>query len=162
MESDLLDIIRAISDRLTVRGQTLAVAESCTGGFISNAITDLPGASRFFLLGAVCYSAGAKQTVLGVSPDILSSFGAVSEETAAAMAEGIRKVSGATFTLATTGVAGPDPVEGKEVGLVHISCAKEGAVRNRVVRLSGGREEIKRAASLEAVRFLRGLLASWE
>ena len=162
MEDDLLKVIQAISVRLTGRGQSLAVAESCTGGFIANAITDFAGASRFFSLGVISYSAEAKHLALGVDRQTLADYGTVSEETAGAMSEGVRRICGATFGLATTGVAGPDTVEGKSVGLVFISCSGEGASSGRTLRLSGGREQIKRMAALEALRFFLEVIDSWE
>lgn len=144
---------------------TLALAESCTGGYIANAITDMPGASVFFILGVVCYSAGSKVSVLGIPAADLEKFGTVSEETASAMAEGVRNLSGATFGLSTTGVAGPDTVEGKEKGLVYLAVAHEGNVEKKMLRLSGDRWQVKRRATLEALRFLRETLdrgrASW-
>lgn len=139
---------------------TLAVAESCTGGYIANAITDLPGASDFFILGVVAYSTGSKESVLGIPAADLDKFGTVSEETASAMAQRVLALSGAVFSLSTTGVAGPDTVEGKEKGLVYIGIAYEGHLEKKTLRLSGDRQEIKRAAALEALKYLRGLLDS--
>ncbi|MGC2063395.1 MAG: CinA family protein [Thermodesulfovibrionales bacterium] len=162
MEDDFLEIVQSIADTLTRRGMTLALAESCTGGYIANAVTDLPGASGFFILGVVSYSSGSKESVLGVSAEDLDKFGTVSAETASAMARKVRDLSGATLGLSTTGVAGPDTVEGKEKGLVYIAVAYEGHLNEKMLRLSGDRQEIKRTASLEALRFLRGVLDSWE
>lgn len=160
MEEDLLAVVRSVSVKLTRMGMTLALAESCTGGYIANAITDLPGASGFFTLGVVAYSAGAKESVLGIPGADLEIFGTVSAETASAMARGVRQLSGAALGLSTTGVAGPDTVEGKDKGLVYIAVAYEGRLEAKTLRLSGDRQEIKRAASLEALRFLRGVLDS--
>lgn len=92
---------------LTERGGTMAVAESCTGGKIASLFTAMAGASAYFLLGAVTYSNEAKMKVLGVSPETLERYGAVSEQTACEMAEGVRRVSGADYGIATTGIAGP-------------------------------------------------------
>lgn len=161
MEDDFLEVVRSIADSLTGRGMTLALAESCTGGYIANAITDLPGASRFFALGVVCYSPASKQAVLGISAADLGRFGTVSEETASAMARGVRTLSGATFSLSTTGVAGPDTVEDKGKGLVYICVSYEGRVGKKTLRLSGDRQEIKRTASLEALKFLKERMDAW-
>lgn len=161
VEDDFIEVIRAISDTLVRRGKTLALAESCTGGYIANAITNLPGASRFFTLGVVCYSAEAKQAVLGISAGLLERYGTVSEETAAAMALGVRTLSAAAVSLSITGVAGPDIVEGKEKGLVYVAEADEHGLKTTMLKLSGDRQEIKKQASLEALRFLGGVLNSW-
>ena len=109
---------------LTQRGQTVAVAESCTGGLIANRLTNVPGASAVFLAGLCTYSNESKQAVLNVPEEVLAEHGAVSASTARAMAEGVRVVTGADFTLATTGIAGPaGGTSDKPVGTVHIACA---------------------------------------
>ncbi|GDY22054.1 putative competence-damage inducible protein [Verrucomicrobiota bacterium] len=109
---------------LTARGETLAVAESCTGGFVANRITNVPGASAVFLAGLVTYSNAAKQTFLGVRAETLAVHGAVSEAVAREMAEGARQRTGATYALATTGIAGPTgETPGKPVGTVFIALA---------------------------------------
>jgi nicotinamide-nucleotide amidase len=95
----------AVGDLLRREKATLAVAESCTGGLISHRLTNVPGSSDYFLFSAVTYSNDAKITVLGVSPSIIEQHGAVHEETARMMARGVRRVSGATYGLATTGIA---------------------------------------------------------
>lgn len=92
---------------LIERGKTLAVAESCTGGKISSLFTAMAGASEYFMLGAVTYSNDAKMKILGVSPETLERYGAVSEQTAREMAEGARAATGADYAIATTGIAGP-------------------------------------------------------
>jgi nicotinamide-nucleotide amidase len=119
---------------LTERKQTLAVAESCTGGYLAHRITNVPGASAVFLAGYVTYSNEAKTRLLGVDPRSISEHGAVSEEVARAMAEGARKEAKTTFALATTGIAAPgDGKSDKPVGTVFIALAEDGAptiVRN--------------------------------
>jgi nicotinamide-nucleotide amidase len=119
---------------LTERKQTLAVAESCTGGYLAHRITNVPGVSAVFLAGYVTYSNEAKTRLLGVDPRSISEHGAVSEEVARAMAEGARKEAKTTFALATTGIAAPgDGKSDKPVGTVFIALAEEGAptiVRN--------------------------------
>jgi len=109
---------------LTERRQTLALAESCTGGAVANRITDVPGASVVLVAGVVAYSNAAKESLLGVNPDSLSSHGAVSEQVAREMAEGARKRAGADFALAVTGIAGPGGgTPAKPVGTVFIALA---------------------------------------
>jgi nicotinamide-nucleotide amidase len=107
-------------------GQTLAVAESCTGGLVAEQITDVPGASDYFLGGVVAYANEAKQALLGVPAALLEEHGAVSEPVARAMAEGVRERFGADFGLATTGISGPGGGSpGKPIGLVHVALARD-------------------------------------
>lgn len=105
-------------------GQTLGVAESCTGGLIADRITDIAGSSNYFLFSAVTYANTAKTGVLGVDSGIIDTFGAVSEETVRAMASGVRRLCGADFGLAVSGIAGPDGgTEDKPVGTVCVGLA---------------------------------------
>src|SRR6185437_10406301 len=109
---------------LTDRKQTLAVAESCTGGYISHRLTNVPGASTVFLSGIVTYSNAAKQTFLGVRAETLERYGAVSESVAREMAEGARQAIRADYAIATTGIAGPGGgTPEKPVGTVFIAVA---------------------------------------
>ncbi len=113
-----------VGDLLRERAATLAVAESCTGGRIANWLTDVPGSSDYFLFSGVSYSNLAKTKILGVAPDLLKKYGAVHEETAKAMSEGARLVSGATYAISTTGIAGPTGgSDDKPVGTVCIGLA---------------------------------------
>jgi nicotinamide-nucleotide amidase len=113
-----------VGDLLRERAATVAVAESCTGGRIANWLTDVPGSSDYFLFSGVTYSNNAKTKVLGVAPDLLKKYGAVHEETAKAMAEGARRISGATYAISTTGIAGPTGgFDDKPVGTVCIGLA---------------------------------------
>ncbi len=112
---------------LTERKQTLAVAESCTGGYLAHRITNVPGASAVLLAGYVTYSNEAKAAMLGVDPLLISECGAVSKQVAQAMADGARRNAKADFALATTGIAGPaGGTEEKPVGTVFIALASEG------------------------------------
>ncbi len=148
---------------LTARGQTLAVAESCTGGFIAHRVTNVPGASAIFLGGFITYSNEAKQSCLGVSPAILAGHGAVSEPTARAMAEGARTRLKADYALAVTGIAGPTGGSlGKPVGTVYIGLAGGGPtlVRAHVNRYD--RQSFKFVTSQQALELLRRRLVGLE
>lgn len=117
----------AIADLLVRRGLTLAVAESCTGGLICHRITNVPGSSRYLEGGVVAYSYAAKERLLGVDHDTLYEHGAVSEETARAMADNVRRALGADIGLSATGIAGPTGgLPGKPVGLVYIALSARG------------------------------------
>lgn len=142
---------------LTGRGQTLALAESCTGGFIAHQLTNVPGASKIFLGGIVAYSGGAKGKFLGVRSATLKKHGAVSEAVAREMAEGARKNFSADFAIAVTGIAGPGGgTKNKPVGTVFISVA--GAFGTLVERKlnSFSREKFKEATARQALEMLRG------
>src|SRR5579862_1149004 len=128
----VLPEVEELAFALEAHHYDLAVAESCTGGQLAAAITDLPGASSFFLGGVVAYSNDLKERLLGVPSTTLREHGAVSEETARAMAEGIRARAGSAIGVSTTGIAGPaGETETKPVGLVHIAVATPGGVMVR-------------------------------
>ncbi|MEA3438551.1 MAG: nicotinamide-nucleotide amidohydrolase family protein [Thermodesulfobacteriota bacterium] len=115
---------RVVGDLLVEKKATIAVAESCTGGLISHMFTNVAGSSDFFLFSGVTYSNKSKIKILGVSPSTLEKYGAVHEETAKEMAKGAKRISGATYGLSTTGIAGPDGgTESKPVGTVCIGLA---------------------------------------
>ena len=142
------------------REQTVAVAESLTGGLLGAAITDIPGASVVFRGGIIAYATELKAALLGVPAGLLASYGPVHPDVAAAMAAGARDRLGATFGVATTGVAGPDPADGKPPGTVHIAvCAGGGAVV-QTLALSGSRDEIRRGTVERSLRLLWSVL--WE
>lgn len=129
---------------LLSRGQTVATAESLTGGLISATITAIPGASQVFLGGAVVYATSLKHLLGGVSEDILQSAGAVSPQTAMALAEGIRQRTGADWAIAVTGVAGPDPQEGHQPGTVWLGLVGPGHPASAtLLKLRGSREQIR-------------------
>jgi nicotinamide-nucleotide amidase len=141
---------------LTQRKQTVALAESCTGGCIANRLTNVPGASRVFGAGLVTYSNEAKQKLLGVRVETLEASGAVSEPVAKEMAEGARRVSGADFSLAVTGIAGPSGgTEAKPVGTVFIALA--GPFQTVVERQFNpfDRETFKQVTAQQAFDLLR-------
>ena len=146
----------AVGLALRARGATVAVAESCTGGLIASRITDVAGASDYFLGGVVAYADEIKRRVLGVPAQTLISHGAVSEETALAMATGVRDLYRADYAVATTGIAGPGGgTEDKPVGLVHLAVADaEGTVCLRH-NWPGTREQFKHRVSQYALNLLR-------
>lgn len=139
------------------RGVTIAAAESCTGGLIAAALTDVPGSSDVFLGGVVAYANAVKLEALGVPEGMLAQYGAVSEQVAAAMAEGARVTTGATLAVSTTGVAGPGGGSAdKPVGLVWLALAREGQPTVAYERRFGGdRDMVRRRASAIALDLLR-------
>ena len=141
---------------LRERGQTLAAAESCTGGLIASRITDVPGASDYFVTGVVAYANETKVRLLGVPREIIEQHGAVSEECARAMAEGVRADSNAAYGVATTGIAGPTGgTPEKPVGLVYIAIAdQEGTICQRL-NWPGTREQFKSRVAQMALSLLR-------
>lgn len=154
VEEEIFIVIQRVHRLFKEKGLTLSVAESCTGGLISHYITTLPGASIFFKAGIISYSIGVKKKILGVSFDVISEYGVVSEETAREMADKIRLLTETDFALSTTGNLGPDVLEGKEKGLVYMAVSKEDLTVSRELRLKGNRQENKERASLLALRFL--------
>ena len=146
----------AVHDLLTERGETLAVAESCTGGSIAARFTAMAGASAYFLLGAVTYSNESKINVLGVPPELIERHGAVSEQVARAMAEGVRRITGADYGVATTGIAGPTGgTAEKPVGTVWMAVASA-AGTTAIMKASGSdRGQIIERASAAAITLLR-------
>ena len=144
-----------IGERLTETGQSLATAESCSGGLIAHRITNVAGASAYFLGGVVAYSNVVKEAELGIPHETLAAHGAVSEAVARAMAKGIRGRLGADFGLAVTGLAGPSgaTVE-KPVGLVFIALAGPEGTRITRNQFTGSREAIKAQTAETALRLL--------
>jgi len=142
--------------RLAVGGFTLAVAESCTGGLISQRLTEVPGSSVYFMEGVVTYSNDAKIRSLGVDPDMILKHGAVSAEVAVAMAEGVRHRAETDFGLSVTGIAGPDGgTEEKPVGLVYIALSDDAHTEHRKLMLPGDRHLIRWRSSQAALDLLR-------
>jgi nicotinamide-nucleotide amidase len=143
---------------LRERGETVAVAESLTGGLLAGRLTDVPGSSVAFRGGVVAYATDLKDTLLGVDGSVLAEHGAVSPETAAAMATGVAVRLGATYGLALTGVAGPDEQEGKPVGTLHLGLAGPAGTSTRSSRLPGDRARNRTYAVVAALDFLRRTL----
>lgn len=137
------------------RGWTIVTAESCTGGMVSAALTDIAGSSDVFDRGFVTYSYPAKTAMLGVTVEMLAAHGAVSEPVARAMAEGARAASGATLAVAVTGVAGPGASEAKPEGLVWFALAgPEGVTSTRRDFGALGRPEVRARATRTALDLL--------
>lgn len=129
------DVLEAIVGKLLAeRGETIATAESCTGGLLGSRISDIPGSSRYFIGGAVCYAAKAKIDLAGVDPELIRAHGEVSQEVAIALAEGIRARFQSDWGVGITGIAGPGGgSEAKPVGTVHIAVAgKSGTVQKKL------------------------------
>ncbi len=139
------------------KGKTLAVAESCTGGQVGEMLTRTPGASEYLLLDAVVYSNAAKEAVLGVGMDLLRAHGAVSSETAAAMAEGVLRVAGADIAVSITGIAGPGGgTEDKPVGTVWFGLARKGeATITKHRKLPWGRDRVQTLSAYVALELVR-------
>jgi nicotinamide-nucleotide amidase len=156
-DDELLEAV--VVKLLSERGATLALAESCTGGYIANRITNVPGASAVFWGGAVSYANAAKATWLGVSDAALSQWGAVSEETAREMAEGARRASGADYALSVTGIAGPaGGTPEKPVGTVFIGYSDATVTRAYAFLNPFDRETFKYVTSQQALEILRRAL----
>lgn len=146
MDHSIFQIAELLGRHLIARRWQLALAESCTGGGIAQAITDVPGSSAWFDRGFVTYSNASKIDMLGVQPSTLRQAGAVSEETALEMAAGALAHSRADLVLAVTGIAGPDGgTPDKPVGTVYIACQKRGGEGFSVKKLfSGDRQAVRR------------------
>lgn len=152
--SSLAEVVIA---RAIAAGEGIATAESCTGGMIATALTDVPGASAAYIGGVVAYANEVKMAALDVPPGLLAQFGAVSEETARAMAEGALALPGATLAVATTGIAGPDGgTDTRPVGLVWIALGVAGGrVTASAHKLRGDRAAVRHRAMLIALDLLR-------
>jgi nicotinamide-nucleotide amidase len=159
-EQDLIEPARALLDLCRAKRLTIAAAESCTGGLLAATLTEIPGSSDVFDRGFVTYSNAAKTAMLGVSADLLAAFGAVSEETARAMASGALIRADVDLAVAITGIAGPGgAMPGKPVGLVHFAAASRGGLIRHQTRPFGdiGRGPVRRASVLQALAMLHVL-----
>jgi PncC family amidohydrolase len=144
-----------VGQLLRARGQTLATAESCTGGLIGDVLTDTPGSSDYFLGGVIAYADSVKQGVLGVRPGTLSVLGAVSEETAMQMARGARRLCNADYAVSVTGIAGPTGgTRHKPVGLVYIALIGPDVEHCERHVWSGDRLANKRDSARRALQML--------
>jgi nicotinamide-nucleotide amidase len=147
---------QVVGDLLKFNRYTLATAESCTGGLLAGRITDVPGSSEYFLEGAVAYSNEAKTRILGVPKKMIEDHGAVSEEVATAMADGIRELAGSTFGIGITGIAGPGGGSAeKPVGLVYIALADVAQTSAKKFIFPGDRQFIRTLSVNAALDLLR-------
>jgi len=155
----LPDVVLGLVGRLKQLGQTLATAESLTGGLVGAALTDVPGVSAVYRGGVVVYATDLKATLAGVPADLLADVGPVHPDTAAALASGVRERLGATYGLATTGVAGPDPQAGVEAGTVYVAAAGPDVVRVRKLSLKGDRATVRQGSVVAALELVAELVA---
>ncbi|HEY1824076.1 MAG TPA: nicotinamide-nucleotide amidohydrolase family protein [Trebonia sp.] len=152
------ELATEIIRRLTLAGDTVAVAESLTGGLVAAALTDVPGASNAFRGGVVAYATELKAQLLGVDVGMLKKHGPVYAAVAGAMAEGVRQRLGATIGVATTGVAGPGPQDGHPAGTVHVAISLAGDTVVRTMALAGNRVEVRRLTVERVLGLLLGRL----
>ena len=158
--SDARALSRALLDLCRSRKLTIATAESCTGGLVAGALTEIPGSSDVIDRGFVTYSNAAKHAMLGVKTATLDSFGAVSKETAIQMAVGALEEADVDLAVSITGIAGPGgATPGKPVGLVHFAVAsRDGRIVNKECRFGAiGRSAVRQRSVLEALRMLMEL-----
>jgi nicotinamide-nucleotide amidase len=147
--SSLSPVLSPLQQALQQSRLTIATAESCTGGLVAAALTDLPGSSEYFLGGIVTYANDAKLSILGVEQSTLSTHGAVSPEVAEEMARGAARVFGADVAVSVTGIAGPEPEGPKPVGLTFVAACRGERMEVREFHWNGGRAA-NRVASVEA------------
>lgn len=153
MDNALFELAECLGQSLKAKGYKIATAESCTGGWIAQAITEVPGSSTWFDRGFVTYSNQAKVDMLGVNPQTLENFGAVSAETAKEMVAGAIANSVADWAVAVTGIAGPDGgSEDKPVGTVYVAWQdKTGFSKVERLQLSGNRHQIRKQTVIRAI-----------
>jgi PncC family amidohydrolase len=148
-------ILKQIHKKLLSNGKTVAVAESCTGGLLSELLTSLSGSSNYFLLGIVTYSNKSKEITLCIPTKIITKYGAVSRQVAILMAQNIRKKTKADFGLSITGIAGPNgATPTKPIGTVFMAFANKNKTLCRLFLFSGKREDIRKKSADQALRLL--------
>lgn len=155
------DLLRRVADLLKEKKLKIATAESCTGGMLGNLLTNISGSSEYFDRGVISYSNKAKVELLGVSEETLEKYGAVSEQTAIEMAEGIRRRSKVDIGISTTGIAGPTGgTKDKPVGLVYVGISTKDKTIARRFLFKGNRIENKESACNAALSILLDILES--
>ncbi len=160
-DDELEQLARELGAALTARRWHVACAESCTGGWIAKTLTDIPGSSAWFGWGVVAYDDQAKVEMLDVKKDLLDEHGAVSEPVVRALAEGVKRISGAELAVAVSGVAGPaGGTDEKPVGTVWFAWTGPDGTQTQDRRFAGDRESIRRDSVAEALHGLLALLAS--
>jgi nicotinamide-nucleotide amidase len=153
-----VEVAERVHVLLQRRHETLATAESITGGRLAAALTGVPGASRSYLGGVVAYATSVKEALLGVPEALVAEHGVISAQCALAMARGAVRATGAAWAVATTGVAGPDRQEGHAPGTVHVGLVGPGVATALALELIGGREQIQDRSCLEALSALAAML----
>jgi nicotinamide-nucleotide amidase len=153
-----LGVAREVHERLLARGETLAVAESLTGGALGAALVAVPGVSATFRGGVIAYATELKSELLGVDAALLARRGPVDPDVAMAMAAGVRQRLGATWGLATTGVAGPDPQDGHPPGVFFVAIAGPDGSQVEARTVDGDRAAVRAAAAAAALALLRTAL----
>lgn len=151
-------IAQEVLDLLAMRGESLSIAESVTGGAIATAITDIPGSSHSFLGGLVTYATESKVALLGIPRALIDRHGVVSEEIATAMARAVRTKMGSTWSIATTGVAGPGPHHGIEAGTVWIAISGPDEAAELLELGDIGRDHVRSGAVAGALTLLSRIL----
>jgi nicotinamide-nucleotide amidase len=152
------ELAEQVLARLRAGGRTVAVAESLTGGLIAAALTDIPGASAAFRGGVVAYATELKAALLGVDRGMLARHGAVYPQVAAEMAAGVRTRLRASYGVATTGVAGPEPCDGQPPGTAHVAVSAPDDTVVRTIALGGDRDQVRRLTVEHALGLLLGRL----
>jgi len=152
-DPEIFALAQQVGERLRKIRKSLAVAESCTGGLLGAAVTDVPGSSAYFLGGVISYADQVKAQLLSVPQETLSRYGAVSEQTAEAMASGVRRLLYADIGVSITGVAGPDAEGSKPVGLTFIGIAATSVTTHRF-QWTGDRWDNRRRSVIAALELL--------
>ncbi len=156
-------IVVSLSRILIDRGKTVAVAESCTGGLLANLLTNIPGSSRYFLLGIIPYNSRLKASLLKIPALLIKRYGAVSMQVSKLMAQNVKRIASADCGIGITGIAGPlGNTPTKPIGTVFISVATKRKVISRRFHFLGNRLEIKRKAVLKAIAMLKESLLKKE
>ena len=152
---------KQLHNKLIKHKQTISIAESCTGGLLSSLLSKYPGASAYFLLGVVVYSNKSKREILKIPEKIINKYGAVSNKVAVLMAKNIRKKINADFGISLTGIAGPKGATRlKPKGTVFIGLSTKNKTFSKLFLLPGGREAIRKNATLKAMRLLSANLGN--
>lgn len=151
---------KTVAQLLMTRNKTLSIAESCTGGLVTHLLTNIPGSSKFLKVTIVAYSNEAKIKLFKISPRLLQQYGAVSEQTATAMAKAVRRIHKTNFGIGITGIAGPTgATKAKPVGLTYIAISTTAKTLCLPCLFSGTRIDIKRKAAHQALRLLQKYLS---
>lgn len=163
MNDIIYNSARELVEGLTRNSLTIATAESCTGGMLSAYITAVPGSSSVIEMGLVSYSCRIKAEILGVKPDTLKQYGAISTETAYEMAENIRRISGADIGLSVTGAAGPDGSEGHAPGLVYIGISDKNGTKVKELNIEPlSRHYVRESAAADIIKLTNNLIRNVE